>query len=109
MSSDSFIVYFGLRFEVASNEIEGVELRSDPRIIAARKVGLKYYWGNFGEQGMELLFVGYQIGILGAENASSFSLPLNDFQIAFDETIKKLREADFSETPELHLAWQPDI
>jgi len=45
MSSDTFIAYFGLRFELSADEIEAVELRSDPRIVAARRAG----WNIIGE------------------------------------------------------------
>jgi len=109
MSSDNFIAYFGLCFEVNPDEIQGVELRSDYRIVAARKIGLKYYWGAFGDQSRELLFIGHQIGIFGGENASYISLSLNDSVILFENTKMKLKEAGFSKDPELHLAWQPDI
>lgn len=110
MSSDTFIAYFGLRFELSSDEAEAVELRSDPRVVSARKAGLKYYWGNFG--GLKeryLLFVGEQIGILGDENSGEVSLPLNDARLSFDATKEKLEMAGLSGTPELHLSWQPDI
>lgn len=110
MSSDTFIAYFGLRFEVGPDEIEEIELRSDARVIAARKAGLKYYWGNFGGlQERHLLFIGAQIGILGVENSEEVSLSLNDARLSFDATKEKLEAAGFSEVPELHLRWQPDI
>lgn len=47
MSANACVVYFGLRFDVPADGIEAVETRSDPRIVAARKAGLKSYWGNF--------------------------------------------------------------
>ena len=110
MSSDTFIAYFGLRFEIDAEEAEGVEERSDARIVAARKVGLKYYWGNFGGlQERYLLFVGEQIGIMGAENSNEVSLPLNDARLSFDAIKEKLEKAGLSGNPELHLSWQPDI
>ncbi len=109
MSSDTFVVYFGLRFEVAPEEVEGIELRSDARVAAARRAGLKYYWGNFGGlQEKYLLFIGQQIGILGAENSSEVSLSLLDAESSFEATKTKLLENGFAETPAIHLSWQPD-
>lgn len=110
MSSDTFIAYFGLRFEINADDVEAVEDRSDVRIAAARKAGLKYYWGNFG--GLKeryLLFVGEQIGIFGNENASEVSMPLNDSRLSADIVKEKLKKAGLFGVPELHLGWQPDI
>jgi hypothetical protein len=110
MSSDTFIAYFGVRFEISPDEIEGIELRSDPRVLAARKAGLKYYWGNFGGlQEKHALLVGSQIGILGPENSSEVRLSPNEAQASFDETTTKLKDAGFSEAPALYLMWQPDL
>jgi hypothetical protein len=111
VSGDTFIAYFGLRFEIRSEEIESIELRSDPRVVAARKAGLKYYWGNFGGGLQErfLLFIGYQIGILGAENSQEVSLSLHDAESSFNTARRKLAEAGFAEIPGIHLCWQPDI
>ena len=110
MSSDTFIAYFGLRFEISIDEAEAVEDRSDARVVAARKAGLKYYWGNFGGlQERYLLFVGEQIGILGDENAAEVSLPLNDVRLSIDGVKEKLGKAGLFGAPELHLSWQPDI
>jgi hypothetical protein len=68
MSADACLAFYGLRFEVRSEEIEGLEMRSDPRVLATRKVRLKHYWANFGAQGERyLLFVGAQLGVLGPE------------------------------------------
>lgn len=110
MSSDTFIAYFGLRFEIDADEAEAVEDRSDARVVAARKAGLKYYWGNFG--GIEeryLLFIGEEVGILGNENAGEVSLPLNDPRLSVDTVREKLATAGLRGAPELHLSWQPDI
>ena len=75
MSADACLAFYGLRFEVRSEEIEGLEMRSDPRVLATRKVRLKHYWANFGAQGERyLLFVGAQLGVLGPEGEPSLYL-----------------------------------
>jgi hypothetical protein len=110
MSADICIVFFGLRYEVRPDEIEGLELRSDARVVAARKVGLKYYWGNFG--GLEekyLLFIGAQLGILGVENAREIKFVPTEVQDLFERTRAKLNEAPLVGEPSLYLQWQPDV
>jgi hypothetical protein len=110
MSADTFIAYYGLRFEVSLEEIEDIELRSDARVQAARKAGLKCYWGNFGGlQERYLLFIGHQIGILGAENSAEVTLLLNDAEASFEVTKRRLVEVGFTQVPAIHLSWQPDV
>lgn len=110
MSSGTCIAYFGLKIEISAEEVEGVELRSDQRVKAARGAGLKYYFGNFGGlQERYLLFVGDQIGLLGLENSESIGLSPEDVRERMDKTKAKLIAADFEGAPSLHLQWQPDI
>jgi hypothetical protein len=110
MSAETFIAYFGLRFEVGPEEVEGVEGRTDRRVVAARRVGLKCYWGSFGElQESYLLFIGVELGKLGAENSESVNIPLDALQRLIDITKAKLVEAGFEGAPSFHLQWEPDI
>ena len=110
MSAYTCIAYFGLRFEVGSEEVEAIELRSDRRVAAARRTGLKYYWGNFGGlQEHYLMFIGVQLGVMGSENSESVNIPSSDLQGLIDKTSAKLVEAGFEDIPSFHLQWQPDI
>jgi|SRR5215472_11401312 len=110
MSADTCIAYFGLRIEISDDEIEGIERRSDQRVAAARRAGLKYYFGNFGGlQERYLMFVGDQLGLMGLENSEAISVSLEDIQERMDKTKAKLTEAGFEGAPSLHLQWQPDI
>lgn len=110
MSGDSFIVYFGLRFELSFDEIENVELRTDARISSARKAGLKYYFGNFGGQSEKyLLFVGEQIGIFGPEDIAELSVSMDDRVLSKERLRGMLDIAGFKGEPELHLIWHPDV
>ena|SRR5712671_1103960 len=106
MSADACIVYFGLRYEVQRHEIEGVERRSDPRVAAARRVGLKCYYG--GPDTKYLLFIGAELGVLGPENAYEINLSSNALRDLFDKTRAKLNEAGLAGEPSLHLQWMPD-
>ena len=109
MSANACIIFYGLRFEISSHEIEALEMRSDRRMVAARKVGLKHYWANFGSPGERyLLFVGAKLGILGPENSPEVILQTRELQATFDATKAKLEAAGLTGEPELHIQWLPD-
>src|ERR1044072_4901564 len=110
MRADTCIAYFGLRFELGPEEIEGIELRSDERVVAARRAGLKYYWGNFGGlQESYLMFVGAHLGVLGPENSDSIDIPAGDLKELIDRTGARLAEAGLDGVPSFHIQRQPDI
>jgi hypothetical protein len=110
MSAETFIAYFGLRFELDPEETDGVEDRTDRRVVAARRVGLKCYAGVFGElQESDRLFIGAELGKLGAENKESINIPLDELQRRIEITKAKLIEAGFEDAPSLHLQWEPDF
>lgn len=110
MSTDTCVAYFGLRFEIETDEMEGIESRTDSRVVLARKTGLKYYWGNFGGLNERyLLFVGYEIGILGPENLQHVVLSVSEAEGAFESTRRKLEEGGFVDVPSIHMIWQPDV
>ena len=110
MSASACLVFYGLRFEVSSAEIEALEMRSDPRMLAARKAGLKHYWANFGSPAERyLLFVGANLGVLGPENSAEVILRTPELQAAMDSTKRKLEAAGLSGEPSLHVQWLPDV
>ena len=110
MSANACVVFYGLRYEIGANEIEALETRSDARIQAARKVGLKHYWANFGLPGERyLLFVGAKLGVLGVENLAEVSLRLADLYEGFESTKNKLSAAGLPGEPALYLQWLPDV
>jgi hypothetical protein len=109
-SADACVAFFGLRYEVQEHEIQGLELRSDSRIVAARKAGLKHYWGNFGGLSeRHLLFIGAQLGVLGPENAGEINLSQNELQTLVDRTRARLEEAGLAGQPSFYLQWHPDV
>ncbi len=109
MSADSFIAFYGVRFEVGPDDIDGLEKRSDPRMISATKAGLKHYWGNFASpDDRYLLFIGTPLAILGAENASETSFTADEFDDIARSTDSKLKVAGFADTPRVYLQFEPD-
>ncbi len=103
------VVFFGIRLEPSEDEIEALEDRSHPAILSARKVGLQYYWGNFGSPGeLYLLFIGKLLGKLGVEDASRLDFDEEQLsEIAADVT-SKLSRAGFSEAPLFLAQFQSD-
>lgn len=110
MSADTCIAYFGLKFEIGAGEVEGIELRSDQRVVAARNSGLKYYWGNVGGlQERYVMFIGAQLALMGLENSLAIDVSSTELEELVDRTKIKLVEAGFEGGPSLHLQWQPDV
>jgi hypothetical protein len=109
MSAYACVAFYGLRFEVRSEEVEALENRSDERILAARKAGLKCYWANFGDPGERyFLFVGAKLGILGPEDESEIALALPQLQTIHESTEAALRIAGLTGEPSLYLQWEQD-
>jgi hypothetical protein len=109
MSASTCIIYFGLRFDVSAADIETLETRSDTRVVAARKAGLKFYWGNFGAPGERyILFVGAQVGIMGPENQAEVHLSAVEVEAMFAAVRAKLMAAGLDGEPRLHVLWQPE-
>jgi len=109
MSAASCVIFYGLRYEISSFEIEKLEARSDERVANARKVGLNSYWGNFGAPGERyLLLMGAQIAILGPENQAEVQISDSEFEAIVGSVRAKLAAAGFQGSPQLHIQWQGD-
>ncbi len=110
MSASACIIYVGIRYEVLPEEIEGLELRRDSRQRAARQVGLKSYWGNFGGASERyVLLVGTEIAILGAENTAWSSTTAERLADIVSGTQEGLTEAKLDGHCALHIEWLQDI
>lgn len=109
MAAEASLAFFGIRYEVSEDEIEALEERSHPGLVAARKIGLKHYWGNFGAPGEQyLLFVGASLGVIGVEGANEVQLPADQLSHIIADTTTKLRRAGFLEQPALYFQRQPE-
>jgi len=110
MSAATCIIYYGLRYEVSPAEIESLEARTDERIVAARKAGLKFYWGNFSSPDERyLLFIGAPVGVMGPENQTEARLSNEDFEKLTASVSTKLKSAGLEGSPQLHVQWQDDV
>lgn len=107
MSVDACVAYYGLRFEVDADDIDGLEHRTDSRITAAGKAGLRHYWGNFGAPGERyLLFVGEQLAVMGSENDLEVEIRTEKLTALIETTRAKLISAGLCGEPALHLRWE---
>ncbi|REK11206.1 MAG: hypothetical protein DWQ37_14845 [Planctomycetota bacterium] len=109
MSADECAVYFGLRFEIPEGEIDAVEARTDPRMIAARDARLRRYWGSVadGDERYYLL-VGAEIGVMGIDGKLDVELSRAGLEAIMDETTAKLKAASFEGEPKLYVQYFPD-
>lgn len=110
MSASACIVYVGIRYEISASEVEGLELRADPRQREAKQVGLSSYWGNFGGQEVRyVLLVGTEIAILGPEDRSWSSVTVDRLKDIVGGTVEALGEAGLQGTCGLHVEWLEDV
>src|SRR5579864_5536514 len=104
MSAPTCLFFYGLRFDVDKGSIEALEERTHPTLVAARKVGLQHYWGNFAEPGERyLLFVGAKLGVLGIEHLPEVRIDESALTEKAQETRAKVREAGLSGEPAVYL------
>ncbi len=109
MSADSSIAYFGFRFEISSDEIAGLEDRTDTRLVAALSQNLDDFWSNFGSPGEQyLLFIGTHLAWLGPENNLSIMVTAHEMLNIIATTKAKLAAAGFAGEPSFHFQWDPD-
>ena len=97
-------------FEIPFDEVEGLELRTDRRLVVARNARLDSYWGNVGGFDEQyVLLIGGQIGILGPENQLEIQVTDAELQAIIASTRQKLISAGFDGEPQLHILWEQDV
>lgn len=96
--STTAVVFFGLKFELADDEIDDVELRTDQRVRRARAHRLDHYDGRFatGDGVRHLLLIGKKL-------ASS------DDELPMQETREKLIGAGWSDEPRLMVLFEVSL
>ncbi len=110
MSASACVAYIGVRYDVAANEIDDLEMRCDKRQIAAKTAGLKSYWGNFGGTSEKhVLFVGTEIAILGVEGIQNIQLSSDRILAIISDTKVRLEAVGLSGLVTLNLEWIEDI
>lgn len=109
MGTSTCVIFYGVRFSVSGPEIEALEERSHSTQQAAKRVGLKHYWGRFGASGDEYYsFVGATLGLLGIENSLEVRLSDGDLRKLLDDTKAKLKDSGLTGEPAFYAQWMPD-
>lgn len=109
MSAESTLVFYGIRFEISTEDLEALETNSHPLIKKARSSGLQFYGGNFAEPDEKYyLFVGLKFGVLGAENADEVTITDGEFATAVQKTRERLAASTFDGEPRLYIQRMPD-
>jgi hypothetical protein len=107
--SSTTLVFFGLRFEIADDEIEALERRSHPAIVMSIKFGLDHYWGNFGSPAEQyFLFIGRLLAKLGVEDRAELQIDFEALSTTVRDVSSLLMKARISELPRLYMQFQPD-
>lgn len=106
MGADSVVAWYGVRYRLGSalsdEEIEPLEARSDPRIVAARRVGLQSRWGRTTDGGEYFLLVGTLLGVMGIENEAELDVPDDDLDQIRERTRRLLGKSGLDGQLGLH-------
>jgi hypothetical protein len=106
MGADSFIAFYGIKIGVDpadEDTLDALDSRSDPRLKAARQVGLDTHWGRMTNGEDYFVYVGHRLGWVGVENDGYVQIPLDELIEMATGVQAKLKEAGFRESPALHL------
>ena len=100
MGADSFVVYFGIRQTVQSDEeLDLLERRADPRQIAARKRGLRTHLGQSTNGEPHFLLIGAEIGVFGVEGKLDSAISEEAMRNSVEHWKRSLKEAGFDDAP----------
>ncbi len=112
MSAPSALVFFGLRFEVASDqESESIERRTDERIVRARAAHLDHYYGTFqvDDRTRCSLFIGKRLASVGLEMGAPREFSQSELEEGLKETARRLAAAGWETPPRLFVEFEPDF
>lgn len=104
MGSDRFIAMYGVKFDVAAEQLESFAERW---LVVARRAGLRTWSGRTTEGSVSHVVVGLMVGDLGVEGRD-LQVTLTDEQhaILVRDTRSKLAKAGVAGEPALHLLFE---
>lgn len=111
MSAASTVVFFGLRFElVTDDEIDDVQLRTDQRVRRARAHRLDHHDGRFsdGNDVRDQLLIGKKLATSGYDSPMPIEFDQQQLAAVFTETREKLVAAGWHDEPRLMVLFDPD-
>jgi hypothetical protein len=109
MSSAFAVVFYGVRYAVALDEIEGLEARTDDRLQRARREGLETFWSRFGDDRSYFLFVGTRMSLMGQAHEVSSVCSREDVAVVIARVDTQLSRGDWDGVVGLHFQWGEDV
>jgi hypothetical protein len=109
MGADSVVVCYGLRYSLGLDghlsdaALEALEQGSDPRLVAAKRAGLKSYYGRVTDAGEYFLLIGTILGTFGIEGLHSTALSEERLRDVARNTRERLGRAGLEGEPSLHV------
>jgi len=104
MGADAVIAFYGIRLRVPHDDegaIAGLEARTDPRLVAARKVRLDSWWGRLTDGADYHLLIGKRLGVFGSENDAEKQMTLQELSALAAQTDTLLKDGGFVEIASL--------
>jgi hypothetical protein len=112
MGANSFVVFYGLRWEIDSgnqDEVTQLEENRDARQLAARQHQLDCWWGATADEDFYFLIIGKRIGRFGWEGMHALQLADAEVSAIVEETARLVADAQFEGTPAWHYQFEPDF
>ena len=111
MSSDSTIVFLGLKYEFTyTDELCGLfESRKHPLQIYSSENKLNIHWYCSTDGQLIIIFLGNKIGIFGIEDSLMANIDANDLIFKINLQIDKLKEISDGMTIGLHVQYCEDL
>ncbi|MDB5342241.1 MAG: hypothetical protein JWP89_618 [Schlesneria sp.] len=113
MGANSFVVCYGLRWEIDSGnqeeQVTQLEEHRDARQLAARQHKLDCWWGVIADEERYFLLIGKLIGRFGWEGKYALQLADSEATGIVEETRRLLVDARFEETPAWYYQFEPEF
>lgn len=105
MGGDSFLAFYGIKFALSPQdeaELDACGSRTDPRCIAARRVGLDSFSGRLTNGEDYFLYLGKRIAMLGLENDTHSAQSADHLSTLAEQVSAQLKAAGFTQPAEFH-------
>jgi hypothetical protein len=109
MGAYNVIVCYGVRYSLGQELavpqplLQALEAGTEPRVVAAKRVGLKAYWGKVTDGGEHFLLIGTILGTVGAEGAEHLETADERYSEIAQSTRDRLTKAGLHGAPALHI------
>lgn len=107
--SDHVLMFFGVRFDVSSEQQVGaLELGTDPHLRAARRAKLESWWGRVTDGGSHFVLIGKKLGDFGASDAHNAQFSEQELVDIASSTREALHAAGIPGEAKFHVQLECD-